>query len=376
MAEIPRRLWDRYTAQLQRQAATASAFVTRSVSAYMASHPRASVADVREAARRALEQAVKAYGLLAAELAALMYDECLRAAGAEGVEPASPDGGSGIADEADKIARYQAKKLVKGDRGGFIAQLGKSAADRVLARANDTVVAAASRPADRRAGVRWARVLTGLENCTFCTMLASRGFVYGSESKASAGRHRNCDCRVVPGLPGTSVEGYDLDAVAEQWAEYEDIDSRTHEDGTPWTSAEKRAAKAEWAKKDPVWRKAGQRSVGAVHASKFDKPSSSVFLKKKQFGRKARKHMAEWGLDVSDAQARSDFEGIIASIIDKADHVNEGPWRDQTNPCTFYRLGEDVVIVNADDEFVTIMKGGASNKRYLSTLQDKGPPLG
>lgn len=263
MAEIPRRLWDSYSSKLQRQAAAAASFVTRSVSAYMAAHPKASVAEVREAAREALERAVKVYGLLAAELAALMYDECLRAAGAEGLSPASPAPDAGADEEADRIARYQAGKLVEGDRRGFLEQLGKSAADRVLARANDTVVSAASRPTDRRAGVRWARVLTGLENCTFCTMLASRGFVYHSGSTASAGRHRNCDCRFVAALPGTAIEGYDLDAVAEQWAEYEDIDSRTHEDGTPWTSAEKRAAKSQWAKEHPVWRKAGQRSVGA-----------------------------------------------------------------------------------------------------------------
>ncbi len=125
-----------------------------------------------------------------------------------------------------------------------------------------------------------------------------------------------------------------------------------------------------------MWGSVGQRSVGTVHRSTLGNPSASVFLKKKQFGRKARKHMAEWSLDVPDAQTWSDFEGTIASVIDKADHVSRGPWRDQPNPCTFYRLGDDVAIVNANDGFVAIMKGGASNKRYLSTLQDEGPPLG
>ena len=59
---------------------------------------------------------------------------------------------------------------------------------------------------------RWARVPAGAETCEFCIMLASRGFVYHSESLASHA-HDNCDCVVVPswGKGSDSVEGYDPD---------------------------------------------------------------------------------------------------------------------------------------------------------------------
>lgn len=67
----------------------------------------------------------------------------------------------------------------------------------------------------------WARVPTGRDTCTFCLMLASRGFAYKSE--ASAGKydhfHANCDCRIIPGFDGMEVEGYDPDALYDQWLE-------------------------------------------------------------------------------------------------------------------------------------------------------------
>ena len=57
---------------------------------------------------------------------------------------------------------------------------------------------------------RYARVPTGAETCDFCLMLASRGFVYRSESTAFASHvHSSCDCRVTPGWEGMEVEGYD-----------------------------------------------------------------------------------------------------------------------------------------------------------------------
>lgn len=66
---------------------------------------------------------------------------------------------------------------------------------------------------------KWARVPTGAETCTFCLMLASRGFVYSSAQTAGSDGHYhpNCDCRIVPGFDGMYVEGYDPDALYEEW---------------------------------------------------------------------------------------------------------------------------------------------------------------
>ncbi len=54
------------------------------------------------------------------------------------------------------------------------------------------------------AGIRFARIPNG-PSCGFCTMLASRGFVYAS--RKSAGEftrfHDHCDCRIVAGTKDT-----------------------------------------------------------------------------------------------------------------------------------------------------------------------------
>ena len=85
---------------------------------------------------------------------------------------------------------------------------------------------------------RYARVPTGAETCTFCLMLASRGWVYKSEELASHA-HANCDCRIVPGFQGkTKIAGYDPDELYAKWQAFEEIDA----DST-LTKEEKKARK-------------------------------------------------------------------------------------------------------------------------------------
>lgn len=70
-------------------------------------------------------------------------------------------------------------------------------------------------------GAAWARVPKGPETCKFCLLLASRGAVYGSESKGlwADGRighryHGSCDCAVVLVRgPEDYPAGYDPDAM-------------------------------------------------------------------------------------------------------------------------------------------------------------------
>ena len=67
---------------------------------------------------------------------------------------------------------------------------------------------------DRGDGVRFARVPTGAETCSFCFMLATRGAVYWT--RATAGEmskfHHRCDCKIVPGFKSDKhaelVEGW------------------------------------------------------------------------------------------------------------------------------------------------------------------------
>lgn len=59
--------------------------------------------------------------------------------------------------------------------------------------------------------IRYARVLAPKENCGFCVMLASRGFVYHTYETANAHVHANCGCSPMPGYPGQDIPFYDVD---------------------------------------------------------------------------------------------------------------------------------------------------------------------
>ena len=61
------------------------------------------------------------------------------------------------------------------------------------------------------------------------------------------------------------------------------------------------------------------------------------------------------------------FKDIILDIYNNADYtLGNGDWRGQPKPVTFYVKGNDVVVVSADDEFITILKGGVNNARVIS----------
>lgn len=108
--------------------------------------------------------------------------------------------------------------------------------------ARDTIKTAVENEQDRRnkmlgrdrerakveKAVGWARVLTGLESCGFCAMLASRGPVYGTEWLAQhRGRnqqenkyHDGCDCLLVPVFDLDDWVGRDAyDELEQLWIE-------------------------------------------------------------------------------------------------------------------------------------------------------------
>ena len=65
---------------------------------------------------------------------------------------------------------------------------------------------------------RYARVPQG-KTCAFCTMLASRGFVYASEDTAGKWHkyHHDCDCKIVPTWGETRIDGYDPEKLYDMW---------------------------------------------------------------------------------------------------------------------------------------------------------------
>lgn len=197
----------------------AGEWVASELSAYMGSHPEATVEGLRERAIDALLTADSTFGDRACELAAQAFEETC-----PGARPAVLADAMGR-EEAGRVARYQAGKLRRDDRGGFVEQVAQAARGRAVRRANETTARNAARNVSR--GVRYARIPTGGETCPWCLMLASRGFVYRSAG-AAAHSHRGCDCICVAaadvdadgrgegGEP--AVEGYDrspyLDAYA------------------------------------------------------------------------------------------------------------------------------------------------------------------
>ena len=185
--------------------------VEASILAWMAEHPEASVAECREFAKEAMGGMVQVADDAAATLAAEWYDAQARAAG---VQLESAVTASVYSPElVDDVARYQAKKLLKGDRQGFAKCCAELVRNDALKSLNETIIANVGR--DGGVGMRFARVTTGKEDCDFCLMLESRGAVYWTRKTAGEMRrfHRGCDCKVVPEIAGeplmTLVEGHD-----------------------------------------------------------------------------------------------------------------------------------------------------------------------
>lgn len=83
--------------------------------------------------------------------------------------------------------------------------------------------------------------------------------------------------------------------------------------------------------------------------------------KEKQFGKKIGKHAKDYDLDPSSETDRNILRTIIDDIITNAEEVRIGYWRGQPEDVLFHILGEDVVITDQNNEFITIMKGGINN---------------
>ena len=96
---------------------------------------------------------------------------------------------------------------------------------------------------------------------------------------------------------------------------------------------------------------------------------SGIIISDKQLGHKAGKHMNEWGLNVSSAEDRAKFIEITKNIRANAQEVRRVQWLHdpetgrRTVEVNGYILGEDVVLVKDDGEYITTMRGGINNGR-------------
>lgn len=199
----------------------------------------ADVATIRQLVSESVQIACGASTEVSAQAAADFYDaartlalgEAMGATAKTNYDPNATDG----------AIRAIAQQLVNGNRDGFQSGVLERVDYEVKRAAGDCMVL---NGAADRIHPMYARVPTGAETCTFCLMLASRGFVYHTEDAAGAvdHYHAHCDCRVIPGWDGMDVDGYDPADYYVQWddAITEQAKRAAEKSGADWHD-EKRA---------------------------------------------------------------------------------------------------------------------------------------
>ena len=215
-----------YNRQVARIGDRAAADVESSVLAWCRSHEDATVAEKREAAKLIMDGFVQGYDDVAAEFAAQWYDRRAEQGGARLEQAVTMT--TYRPDSVDAVARYQARKLAKGGDAAFAKACGEFARNDAFRSLNETISANVGRDKDK--GVRFARVPTGFETCTFCLMLASRGAVYHTRKTAGEFKHfhRRCDCKIVPGFgddpDAELVEGVRPKELHKLYKQFKEID--------------------------------------------------------------------------------------------------------------------------------------------------------
>lgn len=205
----------------------AASAVEQRVLGWCRSHEGASIAKKREAAKLIMEGFVQGYDDVAAEFAAQWYDHRAEQGGARLAQAVTMT--TYRPDSVDAVARYQAKKLAKGGDAEFAKACGEFARNDAFRSLNETISANVGRDKDK--GARFVRVPTGLETCTFCIMLASRGAVYHTRKTAGELKHfhRGCDCKVVPSFEGDPdaelVEGVRPKELYKLYKQFKEVDS-------------------------------------------------------------------------------------------------------------------------------------------------------
>lgn len=187
------------------------------------------IAECRDIVIAALAEVMPAYTDTAAQAGADFYDAVRETQVGEALGASAV---SGYAQEATEGAvRAFVQQIVDGKP---VEQFNRSVlgrVDRDVKRAGN--VSVAENAARDPLKPRYARVPTGAETCSFCLMLASRGFAYRSREAASHA-HPGCDCRVVAGFDGMEVEGYDPDDLYLKWKDPDEWEKKhaMREDGT------------------------------------------------------------------------------------------------------------------------------------------------
>lgn len=173
-------------------------------------------AQAREAVLDFVPKLVSVYGDVAGAAALQWYEE-LRAK-ASCLPEYTPTISPGVPEEDIRsVVRAHAGAFWEGDPWGALEAVKKGVDTWVKYSGRDTI---ARNVKLDPAKPRFARVPSG-KTCAFCSMLASRGWVYHSEETAGAVSkfHEHCDCQIVPSWEhkDAHVRGFDPDADYERY---------------------------------------------------------------------------------------------------------------------------------------------------------------
>lgn len=220
---------ERYRSLLSRSAEDARAYV---IARLRDEGAGLDVAGMRNLAIEVIQDATGVYGDRAQTTAADLFDEIMEIDGVDATAQLFDD----LIDHGrtEGKVRYYARKLVDGDSAGFAADASDLAAYYVHRSAWENLVLNCDLN-----HVMWARVPTGKETCPWCLALAAKGFAYQTQLAASH-KHDGCDCVVVPGNKGSTIEGYDPAIIKRDHA---DEIARGNEEMAEWAKKHARQRK-------------------------------------------------------------------------------------------------------------------------------------
>lgn len=208
-------------ADVERLSGASARIVTlarRDLSAAFGSLNLANPEAVRDALLEIVPALVREYGDVAATVAAEWYEEVR--AGQVGGSYFAQTAGTFPDEQMAATVRREAGHLWSPDQGKTLEVLAGSLQRFVMYSGRETVAHNVQRDP---AKPRFARVPRGHRTCAFCTMLASRGFVYSTQTSAGGDwnhYHDDCRCQIVAEFDAEAhhIEGYDPDAM---FAKYE-----------------------------------------------------------------------------------------------------------------------------------------------------------
>ncbi|MBQ6395317.1 MAG: hypothetical protein IJH87_03110, partial [Atopobiaceae bacterium] len=223
---ISRTSADRYRRALDAIGEQAIEEFGKALDYFRRNNPDASVAEYRDFAIVMAEQAVRKYGGTSSVIARDLFELIMGSEGFPGIEAETidPVDHERIEGAVRRHAGHLAKETP--DYPAFKKGCSGLVRNESRAAANDTIVHNVERANTRRGRgkgkVRYAVVPTKALPCSYCAMLASRGFVYRNKETAETSTHRDCTCAFMPGIEGeTTVEGYDPEHYVDVWQNHE-----------------------------------------------------------------------------------------------------------------------------------------------------------